>query len=448
MRAQERLFARMWAVAALAHLAGNPFYGDVWPRPSAVGVALLVVGVAAVAVLAHPGHPTMLVLATAAPVSAALEAPILSNHWLLAAAVSLAYVVTAGRWESFAPAARWTLVVFYAFAAFAKLNTGFLNPDTSCAVFYANQALAAARLPALAPGGLAPTALIVTTVLVEAAVPVLLAMRPTRRAGVLLGLAFHGLVSLDLAQHFYDFTAVLLALFALFLSEDGAEAADRLIASVPGQWRGVAWAGITGLGLAVTFANVTSPGPVNTWFLRRVSFAAWIPYLAFVTWLLLGARAAGRLSWRLTPAAALVVGLVFVNGLTPYFEVKTAYGFNMYANLLTSNGRSNHLLLRRTLPLRRDQERPVEILFSSDHGLRRYATQGYLLPWPSFRAFLAAHPDVSVTYRRDGETLSLQRASDRPDLVAPVPWWWRWMPLRAIDSRDPPRCQTVFLPAL
>jgi hypothetical protein len=57
-----------------------------------------------------------------------------------------------------------------------------------------------------------------------------------RHAGVLLGLAFHGLVSLDVAQHFYDFTAVLLALFVLFLSEDVGEAAERMIASVP-EWR-------------------------------------------------------------------------------------------------------------------------------------------------------------------------------------------------------------------
>ena len=179
-----------------------------------------------------------------------------------------------------------------------------------------------------------------------------------------------------------------------------------------------------------------------------MSFAAWVPYLAFAAWLMLGARAAVHLPWRLEPVTALVVALVFVNGLTPYLEVKTAYGFNMYANLVTSNGRSNHLLVRRTWPVRRDQERPVEILSSGDHRLQRYATLGYLLPWPSFRAFLAANPDASVTYRREGETLSLRRASDRPDLVAPVPWWWRWMPLRAIDSRDPARCQAVFLPAL
>ena len=448
MSAHQRLFVRMWAVAALAHLAGNPFYGDVWPRPSAVGVALLAVGLAAVVVLARPTRRAMFVLAAAVPLSAALEAPVLGNHWLLAAAVSLAYIATAGRWELFTPAARWTLVVFYAFAAFAKLNTGFLDPNTSCVVFYANQTLTAARLPALPPAGAETTALIVATVLAEASIPALLVMPRTRHAGVLLGLAFHGLISLDVAQHFYDFTAVLLALFVLFLSEDVGETAEWMIASVSERWRGVACAGIAALGLAVTFANVTPAGPLSTWFLRRLSFVAWLPYLALATWLIVRARAAERPSWQLAPAAAIVVGLVFVNGLTPYLELKTAYGFNMYANLVTTNGRSNHLLVRRTLPVRRDQERPVEILFSSDRGLGRYAAQGYLLPWPSFRAFLAAHPDVSVTYRRDGETLSLQRASDRPDLVAPTPWWWRWMPLRAIDSRDPPRCQTVFLPAL
>lgn len=446
MSGPRRLFARMWAAAALAHLAGNPFYGGVWPRPSAVGVALLAVGLAAVVVLARPAHRAMLVLAAAVPVSAALEAPALSNHWFLAAAVSLAYVATAGRWERFTPAARWTLVVFYAFAAFAKLNTGFLDPNASCAVFYANQALTAARLPALPPAG-AP-AVIVATVLTEASIPVLLVTPLTRHAGVVLGLAFHGLLSLDLAQHFYDFTAVLLALFVLFLSGDAGEAAERMIGSAPDRWRGVACAGIGALGLAVTFANAIPLGPLGIWLLRRLGFVTWVLYLALATWVIVRARAAKSPSWQLAPAAAIVVGLVFVNGLTPYLELKTAYGFNMYANLVTTNGRSNHLLVRHTLPVRRDQEHPVEILSSSDRRLERYATLGYLLPWPSFRVFLAAHPDVSVTYRRAGETLSLERASDRPDLVAPAPWWWRWMPLRAIDSHDPPRCQTAFLPAL
>ena len=65
----------------------------------------------------------------------------LGNHWLLAGIVSLAYLLTWGQWDSFEPAARVILLLFYGFAAFAKINSGFLDPTTSCGVFYANQAL-------------------------------------------------------------------------------------------------------------------------------------------------------------------------------------------------------------------------------------------------------------------------------------------------------------------
>lgn len=447
MTSPERLFARMWAAAALAHLAGNPFYGAVWPHPTTVGFVLLGVGVTAVTTLVRPARGTMLALVALVPLSAALEVPRLGNHWLLAGAVSLAYLVTRGRWELFTPAARWSLLVFYSFAAFAKLNRGFFDPTTSCAVFYADQALTAAGLPGLAPGSPQAWAAILGTILAETSIPVLLAAPPTRRVGVFLGIGFHGLVSLNLGQHFYDFTAVLLPLFVLFLADDDAEAAERTIASVPVYWRRLASAGIAAFGLLITGVHVT-PYPASPWLLRRLTFLPWLLYLVFVAALAARARTAARPSWRLAPATAVIVTLVSVNGLTPYLELKTAFGFNMYANLVTANGGSNHLLVRRTLAVRRDQERPVEIIASSDQRLAAYATQGYLLPWPSFRAFLAAHRDISVTYRREAETLTLERASDRPDLVAPVPWWWRWMPLRALDARDPPRCQTTVLSAL
>ena len=57
--------------------------------------------------------------------------------------------------------------------------------------------------------------------------------------------------------------------------------------------------------------------------------------------LLFNARAQPeKLPWR-GGWVAIVVGLLAVlNGLTPYTEIKTAYGFNMYANLLTARGQS------------------------------------------------------------------------------------------------------------
>jgi hypothetical protein len=120
----------------------------------------------------------------------------------------------------------------------------------------------------------------------------------------------------------------------------------------------------------------------------------------------------------------------------------------MYANLLTAEGESNHLLVRETLPLREGYQNPVEILDSSDPGLLAYRETGYLIAYPQFRQYLVSRPEVRVDYLRGGVTYSVSRVGERTSLAAPVPWWWRYLPLRAIDAQRPPRCQDVFLPAL
>jgi hypothetical protein len=98
--------------------------------------------------------------------------------------------------------------------------------------------------------------------------------------------------------------------------------------------------------------------------------------------------------------------------------------------------------------LRDGHKELVTIVASDDAGLQAYADQGYLLPWPSFLLYTSAHPDISVRYARAGSVVEVARVADDPVLSAPVPWWWRWMPLRAVHAETPDRCQTGFLPAL
>ena len=145
---------------------------------------------------------------------------------------------------------------------------------------------------------------------------------------------------------------------------------------------------------------------------------------------------------------AVVPLLVVLNGLTPYLEVKTGYGWNMYANLRTVDGESNHLLVRRTFPLTDEQRDVVEILSTSSPVLRRYSTSGYGLTWRQLRAYVAQHPDIRLTYRRGNEVVALARASDDPELVEPVPAWREKVQLfRAVDLRSPERCVPTFGPA-
>jgi hypothetical protein len=143
-------------------------------------------------------------------------------------------------------------------------------------------------------------------------------------------------------------------------------------------------------------------------------------------------------------AAWVLVAIVVANGLTPYLELKTALGFNMYANLVTVAGDTNHLVVRRTAYVLPVQDDLLEVVESEDEGLHRYATEGYLLPRRNLLDYLARHPEVTVVVRGQNgdETLDGGDGVLLPLVVR------KTLSFRSVDSEDPPRCQSVFLPAL
>jgi hypothetical protein len=454
-----QLFASLWAVAALFHVLGT---SSSVPRlvadPTPVGVVQAALGICALAVLARPARTLPLVtLAVLGLVTAWLEAPLLGSHWALAAFVNLALLVATlvtrrgGTAEVFLPVARWCLVLFYAFAAFAKLNTDFLDATVSCSSYFFTRTFG----PPAAGADLIPFA----TALTELSIPLLLLVPRTRVAGVLLGLSFHSVIALDVVHPFYDFSSVLTALFVLFLP--GRFATSALVAL---RGRGTAarhvWTGLAAAVLVVApwagagsgFALALVTGRLVLWFLLDAAVLVGV-----VVWLIrrrgpgpdadrppLAVPAAGPLR-----ALMLVPALVVATGLLPYLELRTAYAFTMYSNLRMVDGTSNHLLVRSSLPLAGRHTGLVTVVSSTDPGLDRYRQEGYLLPWDSFRAYLAEHPGVAVTYERGGRRVVVERAADDPALVGAPPLLVRkLLGLRAVDGGERSRCQTTFLPAL
>ncbi|MEX0698351.1 MAG: hypothetical protein WD651_02255 [Acidimicrobiia bacterium] len=443
---RERIFSRLWGVALVAHVAGNWAQPDI-PKP--VGWANLAVGLVGVFLALRPGRRLLLAASVLVVTSVILEMPVTGNHWLLAGLVSAAILVTGGQPSTLFPAARMILLIFYAFAAFAKLNTGFFDPTVSCAVFYSNQWLDGFGLGPLTTDSAGATMAVWGSVLVESAVPILLVVRPLRPWGVVLGTVFHTVISFDLNQHFYDFTSVLLPLFFLFAPAGMVQQVERSWAHVPPRARRLVMAGFLTLGGAIVVSAVLPLTSFTAALVTAVPFFLWIPFGIWFVVVLVRALAPGeKLNWSMRPLAALVVTITFLNGLAPYTELKTAHSFNMYANLLTAGGESNHLLVTRTMPLREGYTDPVEILDSSDQGLLAYRDAGYLIAYPQFRQYLVRRPEVSVDYLRGGVSYSVPRVGERGSLAAPVPWWWRYFPLRAVDTQRPPRCQDVFLNAL
>ena len=389
-----RVFIRMWGVAALAHLAANGLYGDVLRPSTLVGFALAAVGLLGTAAVVAPRRRVMLALCTAMPVSAVLEAPFLGNHWLLAGLVSLGYLATGGNWERFRNTARAVTLVFYAFAAFAKLNEGFFDPATSCAVFYADQAAQALGIGSLGAASLAATPTMWLGAAIELSVVPLVLLAKTRKAGVVLAVTFHSALTLDLAQHFYDFTSVLLALFVLFLDGSFAEKFEQRPSWLSPKAVRIGLQLTAFLGVMTTMSNVTPRVVWSDWFLSHVTWWWWFPYMVYVVITVFGSKA-DQSSWRVTGLGWALVIVAVANGVTPYLEIKTAFSWNMYSNLQVVNGDSNHLLIRNGVPLRAAHQGMVEVVSADGEELKPYIGSGYLIPWPSFREYAREHSQRS-----------------------------------------------------
>jgi hypothetical protein len=436
--AAEALFTRLYGAALVAHVVGNWAQPDI---PSLVGLLNLGVGIAGLGLTVRPRRSLLLVACVLTVASVLGEMPFTGNHWVVAALTGLAILVTGAEPARYLPALRWIFVVFYGFAAFAKFNSGFFDPSVSCAVFYANQSLQGLGLGPLPEGSVLRSLAVWITAGVELLVVPLLLIRRTRNSGLVLATAFHIVISFDLNQHFYDFTAILIALLVCFLPE---RAVTDLRARLEPWVRPLrlAW---PVLGSFLVVLAVIPVSDATAAILSRLPFVLWIPVSLVWLWAVTRVRLPrGELRWKTGWLGGAVVALAVLNGLTPYTEIKTAYGFNMYANLATAQGDTNHFVIRATIPLRAGYEGPVEIVDSNDPGLNLYRDLAYLVAFPEFQRYLVAR-DVTVDFRRGGEEFVNVHSTEIADSG---PWWWRFFPLRSLDSHDPPRCQDVFLPAL
>ena len=443
---------QLWSLAALGHLLGNPRRGGLL-HLATDGVANTALAVVALLLLARPQSPRLrTMLAAGMAISFWFEAPDTGNHWLMAALVSLAALAAQPWrggdewWKQFAPSGRVLLIVFYTFAAFAKLNTGFLDTAQSCSRFFANRSLGLFDLPQIEPGTSLARAMPIVVIVIEASVPALLLIRPFRRFGIIFAVIFHSVLALDPIQHFYDFTLALIPLFLLFASPGVVGTVAAPLRNLSSRAK-IEW-------FALLLALVVAPGLTTSSLVVGLSlvaaFALWLGWNAvLIARLLRGRWAPSQLGFRPTsPLLAATILLMAFNGLSPYLGLKSANGFNMYSNLVVGNGSSNHLVVQGTVQLRRSGGDLAIITATSDPGLEQYIDSGFALPMENLRDYLFDHPDAAVTFTRNGELTSTSRAGDMPGLLADAPFWREKLLLfRAVPLGDQAACQPSWLPA-
>ncbi|ACO45507.1 conserved hypothetical protein; putative membrane protein [Deinococcus deserti VCD115] len=454
-------FAHMWAIAALFHLSGNA--RDALNNQPILAILSLLIAIAAIYTLITPlKRQWLTILCVLIPLHAWQETPVIGNHWILAAFLSLAWLFVAARkkfvistrWEDFIPTAQLTLLAAYGFAAFAKVNTDFLDPAVSCAVYYHDQLVRSWGLSELqaSDSPLTGRVIAVLAMLTELAIFVALAIHKIRRLGLILAFSFHWLLAMNLGQHFWDFSSVLFAGFLLFLDDVQVARlqiwADRAAYIAPRQT--LLRLFVVVVGVSIAGLNIVAPFPEHSWALLLIGHAAWWLYGTAVLFIVLASllsvtNGSNSNSYRSVGILIIIPVIAIFNGLTPYLEIKTGFSWNMYSNLRTVAGQTNHLLIPRTLDLTGAQRDLVRIFNTSDPNLDQLRVKQYGLPFVEFRKYAQDHPEESVTYERGGVIRHVDRLGDDslsydPIDVAPK----RLLSFRAVDLQTTERCRPVF----
>lgn len=429
------VFASALAVGTLVHEWNSTFPGWV-AIPAAV---------AALAVLLRPGSPVrFVVLLAVLAVEAASELPDPVNHQMLLGILG----TTLGAWwlvvrvrspeiandpaemyERTAPYLRVAFIMVWFFAALAKINGGFTDPVSTCAVWILES------VPVVGIPDVAIPLAIVGTISLELAVPTLLLFHRTRPLAIMLAFPFH-IVS-AFAGHSW-FSGFAWAFYALFLPPAtlarGVLVARRMLVEpvrarldtfYDRPWPTLAVAGLTW----VVARYVVAPGLPGSLAVARqwgavLLCVAWMTFTAMILWRL-------RRSWvpdRFRPRARLIVRsppmwigivLIVVNAACPYLGVKTGAAFTMFSNVRTEPGHWNPWLVPESvrvvgwldggdvrfletddprLDALIDEERAADVVLM---GARRIVDE---------------FPNASVRYELDGEERTADPVSSDPVL--------------------------------
>ncbi len=333
--------------------------------------------------------------------------------------------------DSFAPFVRISLLLLYFYAVLHKLNWDYFNVNFSCGPFllggYGD------RLPFLPDSLAMQWASVWGTIAVETAIPLLLCFRRTRSAAVLLGFGFHFLLALHPHRGLFSFTALLFALYLLFLPADLPDKIVLLTESLFGRAQqrvATAFRACMFFG-AVLLILIALSGHNGTASLA--AFLFWLGwglviiagYVLIISKYKMEPRSFSTLL-RVRPAAFwLVPALVAFNGLNPYLGLKTESSFSMFSNLRTEGGITNHLFIK-PFYLTDLQLDLVEVLDTDLGKLKPYITKHQLITYFELRRITSeAHRDFYVKLIRHNQLQTarvVHGISNQPELLKRHRW--------------------------
>ncbi|WP_165611821.1 DCC1-like thiol-disulfide oxidoreductase family protein [Cognatiyoonia koreensis] len=444
------LFSFFFGLFSLFHVFNYAFAYDRYPP----AMDLIAVFAAALFLLWRPGSSRALfLLMLASTISTIAQAPAQSNHTMLRTVVIVGYWLSffwafirsqpiANVFENFILAGRGSLLVMYVFGIFHKINTDFMDPTMSCAVYLWQD------MPApfsMMGGSFIDYSAIYGTYVVEGAIMLGLLYRPTRYIGLVFGIFFHLFLGLSDYAAYIAFTTLSISMHVLWLDR---EATDRIGASPE---------------MAFIRTRIQQPLYIAAFLTFLVGGAMamkghdfslsnlyLLPFVLPLCFLILkyGKEGVGVTKEKFSTAAWVcgiaAAGLYFANGAAPYFGLKTAQSINMFANLRLEGGVSNHAVFGNAPGPFTYLNDVAEITEADDsYFLNDYKRRGFAIVYYDLIAHLADNPDVAVSYTMNGQSFTNISAADvQGDIDAMVhhPFIRKWFHFQPVQLERPEPC--------
>jgi hypothetical protein len=347
--------------------------------------------------------------------------------------------------ELFGPVGRWLLIIMYFFGTFHKINPGFMNLQSSCAVPF----VSGFPLPeALLNQEWMHWAAIYGTLIVESAAMLLLLSARTKYVGMLLGMSFHFVIGISKFGTMAHFSAFAMALHTLFLpSSFGTRIADS-VPPILKDARVIRMITIVIIALQIGFAMHL--GFTRQGFLVNSLYALFGMSLLYLVLRFGQIRKEDAPYTLRSPLTALNIIPIwfFLHCMSPYVGLGTGGTTAMFSGLRTEGGISNHYIIREPIPLFSYQDDVVYIEETQNASLRAAMQDGQGIVLFDFQRHFTVRENLILPIRlRVNETRYTiddiqafqEFASER---FTRQPWLARkYMSFRLVDEPRPNRCR-------
>lgn len=434
-------FTPFWAMAAIFSIAGD-VYGLIGYKGAVYTALAWAIVLFSLLLFLYPRRTWILLALVGVSLALyALRLPVASNNKTITAVMNGAILLSgavlylkAGRgpldrtalYDQVRVVARALLAIMYFYGIFHKINTDFLDPTVSCAV--------GLYVPLARPFGLEDNLFgrylaIYATFIIEGIAIISLYWKRYFAVGFILALVFHYIIPISAYSWYMDFSSLVFALYVLSIPTPASEMLYGISLNVANTLRenfgriGTLLPGLALLLLAaaiVMLVTLVFPERSFDMVVHSVWILVWAvaggAAMVVLTYVALRNMPCGNVTAPSPPAWVYVVpGLFFLSCWSPYVGLKTESSINMFSNLHTEAGQTNHLLFSKPPYLFNYQNEVVKVVDSSEEQWVRESQAGNYHVLHDLKLWLRWKPDAWVSYVKDGVTVTRATAASLAD---------------------------------